>query len=313
MTGSHGLMHIPVMRDAVLVGLALKRDGHYLDCTFGRGGHARAMLEQLGPSGRLMLMDRDPDAIACAEREFGGDPRVAIRRANFSGLGEWDAVRDGLDGALLDLGVSSPQFDDAKRGFSFQSDAPLDMRMDPTVGGNAADFLARADEHEIANVLFRYGEERLSRRIARAIVARRSEAPITTTRDLAELVERALGRRERNKHPATRTFQALRIRVNDELGSLERALPAAAAALNPGGRLAVISFHSLEDRIAKHFIRGEIATPVRRGMPPRAVAAPLLRAIGRKQVADADEIVRNPRARSAVLRIAEKPVKGASA
>ena len=312
MTGSHGLMHIPVMRDAVLEGLALKPDGHYLDGTFGRGGHARAVLEQLGPSGRLLLMDRDPDAIAGAAREFGGDPRVAIRHVNFSELGEWDAVRDGLDGVLLDLGVSSPQLDDATRGFSFRSDAPLDMRMDPTTGESAADFLARAGEREIADVLFRYGEERMSRRIAHAIVVRRDEAPIATTRDLAELVEHTLGRRERHKHPATRTFQALRIRINDELGSLERVLPAVVVALNPGGRLAVISFHSLEDRIVKHFIRGEIAAPVRRGLPLPAVAAPPLRAVGRKQIADAEEIARNPRARSAVLRIAEKPVTGAS-
>ncbi|HET9817887.1 MAG TPA: 16S rRNA (cytosine(1402)-N(4))-methyltransferase RsmH [Rhodanobacteraceae bacterium] len=310
MTGSHGLMHIPVMRDAVLAGLALKPDGRYLDGTFGRGGHARAVLERLGPSGHLLLMDRDPDAVACATREFGGDPRVAIRHSNFSEMADWAEVRGGLDGVLLDLGVSSPQLDDATRGFSFQSDAPLDMRMDPTAGISAADFLARADEREIADVLFRYGEERMSRRIARAIVARRGEAPVATTRDLAELVERALGRRERHKHPATRTFQALRIRVNDELGSLEHALPAAAAALKPGGRLAVISFHSLEDRIVKRFIRGEIAAPVRRGLPPPPVAAPPLRAVGRKHMADADEIARNPRARSAVLRIAEKPATG---
>jgi 16S rRNA (cytosine1402-N4)-methyltransferase len=306
MTGSHGLMHIPVMRDAVLAGLAVKPDGRYLDGTFGRGGHARAILERLGASGRLLLVDRDPEAIASAEREFGGDPRVAIRHANFSRLGEWDEARAGLDGILLDLGVSSPQLDDASRGFSFQSDAPLDMRMDPTAGESAAEFLARADEREIADALFRYGEERMSRRIASAIVARRADAPVRTTRELAELVERVLGRRERNKHPATRAFQALRVQVNDELGSLERALPAAAAALKPGGRLAVISFHSLEDRIVKHFIRGEIPRPVRRGLPPPAVAEPPLRAVGRKLVADSAEVARNQRARSAVLRVAER-------
>ncbi|MGH8215801.1 MAG: 16S rRNA (cytosine(1402)-N(4))-methyltransferase RsmH [Rhodanobacteraceae bacterium] len=308
MTGSHGLMHIPVMRDAVLAGLAVKPNGCYLDGTFGRGGHARAILERLGPSGSLLLMDRDPEAVACAEREFGDDSRVRIRHANFSELGGWDAARAGVDGILLDLGVSSPQLDDASRGFSFQSDAPLDMRMDPTTGESAAEFLARADEREVADVLFRFGEERMSRRIGRAIVARRNEAPIATTRELAELVERALGRRERHKHPATRTFQALRLHVNDELGSLERALPAAAAALNPGGRLVVISFHSLEDRIVKQFIRGPQPRPVRRGLPPPpAVAEPLLRTVGRKQMADAAETGRNPRARSAVLRIAEKP------
>jgi 16S rRNA (cytosine1402-N4)-methyltransferase len=307
MTGSHGLMHIPVMRDAVLAGLALKPDGRYLDGTFGRGGHARAILERLGADGRLLLMDRDPEAIAHAHREFGGDARVSIRHANFSEMGDWHAARTALDGILLDLGVSSPQLDDASRGFSFQSDAPLDMRMDPTAGESAAEFLARAAESEIAEVLFRYGEERMSRRIARAIVARRAAAPVRSTRELAELVERVLGRRERHKHPATRTFQALRLHVNDELGSLERALPAAASVLEPGGRLAVISFHSLEDRIVKQFIRGPQPRPMRRGLPQPEVAPPPLRAVGRKRLADAVEVARNPRARSAVLRIAEKP------
>ncbi len=313
MTGSQGLEHIPVMRDAVLAGLVLRPAGCYLDGTFGRGGHARAILERLGADGRLLLMDRDPQAIAHARRAFGADPRVAIRHANFSELLEWDATRAGLDGVLLDLGVSSPQLDDAARGFSFQSDAPLDMRMDPTAGPSAAEFIARAGEHEIADVLFAYGEERMSRRIARAIVARRAEAPIATTRELAELVERTLGRRERHKHPATRTFQALRLHVNDELGSLQRALPAIVSALRPGGRLVVISFHSLEDRIVKRFIRGEVAAPSRRGLPSPAVAAPPLVAIGRAQKPDADEVARNPRARSAVLRVAEKAPAGGQA
>ena len=306
MTSSHGLMHIPVMRDAVLAGLAPQPDGRYLDGTFGRGGHARAILECLGANGRLLLMDRDPEAIAHAGREFASDPRVAIRHANFSEMAEWHEVCAGLDGVLLDLGVSSPQLDDAARGFSFQSDAPLDMRMDPTAGESAADFLARADESEIADVLFRYGEERMSRRIARAIVARRTESPLHTTRELAELVERTLGRRERNKHPATRTFQALRLQVNDELGSLERALPTAVEVLKPGGRLAVISFHSLEDRIVKQFIRGPQPASVRRGLPQPVAASAPLRAIGRAHMAGDDEIARNPRARSAVLRIAGK-------
>lgn len=310
MTVGRELGHIPVLREAVLAGLAVRPDGRYLDGTFGRGGHARAVLERLGPDGRLLLMDRDPAAIAHARQKFAGDPRVAIRHANFSELGEWDAVQAGLDGVLLDLGVSSPQLDDAARGFSFQSDAPLDMRMDPDTGESAAEFLARAEEHEIADVLFRDGEERMSRRIARAIVARRVETPIRSTRELAELIEHTLGRRERNKHPATRSFQALRIHVNDELGSLERALPAAAATLQPGGRLAVISFHSLEDRVVKQFIRGPQPVHVRRGLPqPPAPPAPL-RAVGRAVKPDAAEIVRNPRARSAVLRIAEKPLAG---
>jgi 16S rRNA (cytosine1402-N4)-methyltransferase len=306
MTAGRELQHIPVMREAVLAGLALRPDGRYLDGTFGRGGHARAMLDRLDANGRWVLMDRDPQAIAHARREFGGDARVTIRHANFAEMADWDAARAGLDGVLLDLGVSSPQLDDAARGFSFQSDAPLDMRMDPTTGMSAADFLANADEHEIADVLFRYGEERMSRRIARAVVARRAESPITTTRELAELVERTLGRRERNKHPATRTFQALRLHVNDELGSLERALPAAVKVLKPGGRLAVISFHSLEDRIVKQFIRGPRPVAVRRGLPaPPSQPAPL-RAVDRAQMPDAAEVERNPRARSAVLRIAER-------
>jgi 16S rRNA (cytosine1402-N4)-methyltransferase len=306
MTGSHELMHIPVLRDAALAGLALRPDSRCLDGTFGRGGHARAILERLGDAGRLLLMDRDPEAIAYATREFGADPRVAIRHANFAAMAEWDAARGGLDAVLLDLGVSSPQLDDAARGFSFQTDAPLDMRMDPTTGESAADFLARADAGEIADVLFRYGEERMSRRIARAIVARRAEAPLATTRELADLVEHVLGRPERHKHPATRTFQALRLQVNDELGSLERALPAAVAVLKPGGRLVVISFHSLEDRIVKQFIRGPQAVRVRRGLPTPAVAPAPLRAVGHAQKADAEEVARNPRARSAVLRVAER-------
>jgi 16S rRNA (cytosine1402-N4)-methyltransferase len=306
MTAGREFQHIPVMREAVLTGLAVRPDGHYLDGTFGRGGHARAILDGLGADGRLLLMDRDPQAIVHARREFGGDGRVAIRHANFSTMAEWNDARAGMDGVLLDLGVSSPQLDDAARGFSFQSDAPLDMRMDPTNGTSAADFLANADEREIADVLFRYGEERMSRRIARAIVARRAESPISTTRELAELVEHTLGRRERNKHPATRTFQALRLHVNDELGSLERGLPAAVEVLKPGGRLAVISFHSLEDRIVKQFIRGPQPLPVRRGLPAPPLQPAPLRAIGRAHMPAADEIERNPRARSAVLRIAEK-------
>lgn len=313
MTDGRVLQHIPVLRDAVLAGLAVRPDGRYLDGTFGRGGHARAILAMLGPGGRLLLMDRDPAAIAHAQSEFGSDPRVAIRHANFSALADWDEAR-GLDGILLDLGVSSPQLDDAARGFSFQSDAPLDMRMDPTSGYSAAEFLAQADEGDIADVLWRYGEERMSRRIARAIVARRGEVPITTTLALAELVERTLGRRERHKHPATRTFQALRLHVNDELGSLERVLPAATAALNPGGRLAVISFHSLEDRIVKQFIRGDAERMrVPRGLPQPVTALPPLRAIGHAQKADDEELARNPRARSAVLRIAEKRAPGDAA
>ncbi|HEX7128606.1 MAG TPA: 16S rRNA (cytosine(1402)-N(4))-methyltransferase RsmH [Rhodanobacteraceae bacterium] len=302
--------HIPVMRDEAIAGLAVRPHGRYLDGTFGRGGHARAILERLDRDGRLLLMDRDPQAIAEARRAFAADPRVAIRHGNFAELAQWEEARE-LDGVLLDLGVSSPQLDDPARGFSFQSDAPLDMRMDATSGESAAEFLARADDTEIADVLWRYGEERLSRRIARAVVAQRAQAPIRTTRELADLVERTIGRRERNKHPATRTFQGLRIHVNDELGSLQRGLEAAVQVLKPGGRLAVISFHSLEDRIVKNFIRGERPAVARRGLPPPQVAEPPLRAIGRAQFPSGAETAANPRARSAVLRIAERVLIGA--
>jgi len=205
--------HIPVMLEEALAGLNLRNDGTYLDGTFGRGGHAHALLARLGPDARLLLMDRDPAALAVARAEFGDDPRVAIRHGSFADLLEWDAARTGLDGVLLDLGVSSPQLDDASRGFSFQSDAPLDMRMDPTHGESAARFLARANEAQITDVLWQFGEERHSRRIARAIVERRRETPIERTGELADLIAQTIGRREPGKHPATRSFQALRIAV----------------------------------------------------------------------------------------------------
>lgn len=303
--------HAPVMLAEVLEGLRVKADGTYLDGTFGRGGHAREVLARLGPNGRLLLMDRDPEAIASAQREFATDARVTVEHGNFAGMAEWPEALAGLDGVLLDLGVSSPQLDDAARGFSFQGDGPLDMRMDPTRGIGAAQWLAQAGETEISDVLWRHGEEKMSRRIARAIVEKRADKPLATTRELADLVARTIGYRERHKHPATRTFQALRIHVNDEIGSLESGLAAAQRCLKPGGRLAVISFHSLEDRIVKNFIRGEIARPVRRGLPmPETAPAPFV-AIGRAQQAGEAELARNPRARSAVLRIAEKRAEAA--
>jgi 16S rRNA (cytosine1402-N4)-methyltransferase len=298
--------HVPVLLAETLEGLRVVEDGIYLDGTYGRGGHARAVLARLGPHGRLLVMDRDPDAIADAESELGQDPRVAIRHAAFAGLADWEETSGGLDGVLFDLGVSSPQLDEPARGFSFQADGPLDMRMDPTRGVSAADWLAQAGEAEIADVLWRLGEERMSRRIARAIVAARSTAPLTTTRQLADLVAKTIGHRERNKHPATRTFQALRIHVNDELGQLEQGLEAATSRLKPGGRLAVISFHSLEDRVVKQFIRGEEAPRVRRGLPQPEAAPSALVAIGRAIFASDTETAANPRARSAVLRVAER-------
>ncbi|HKR77039.1 MAG TPA: 16S rRNA (cytosine(1402)-N(4))-methyltransferase RsmH [Rhodanobacter sp.] len=301
------LRHIPVMLDEAVEGLAVQAGGRYLDGTFGRGGHARAVLSRLGPGGRLLLMDRDPKAIAAARDAFAAEPRVAIRHANFASLAEWDETAAGLDGVLLDLGVSSPQLDEAARGFSFMADAPLDMRMDTSQGESAADFLAHAPEREIADVLWQFGEERFSRKIARAIVERRAESPLTRTGELAALIERVVGRREPGKHPATRSFQALRIRVNGELDSVRRGLDAALDRLKPGGRLAVISFHSLEDRIVKQFIRdhsGRVQGS-RRG-PPQAAAPAELAAVGKAQFPSDAELAANPRARSAVLRVAEK-------
>lgn len=298
--------HVPVMLTEVLEGLCVRPDGIYLDGTFGRGGHARELLKKLGPDGRLLLMDRDPEAIASAQNEFAKDARVHIRHANFAAIADWQEAISGLDGVLLDLGVSSPQLDDATRGFSFQHEGPLDMRMDPTRGLSAAQWLAAADVQEIADVLWRHGEEKMSRRIARAIVERTSERPLATTRELADLVAKTIGYRERNKHPATRTFQALRIHINDELGALQHGLVSALACLKAGGRLAVISFHSLEDRTVKQFIRGEVVRAVRRGLPPPEVKSSPLLAIGKARFAGDAELATNPRSRSAVLRVAEK-------
>jgi 16S rRNA (cytosine1402-N4)-methyltransferase len=298
--------HAPVMLEEVIEALRIKPQGTYLDGTFGRGGHARELLERLDGDARLLLMDRDPEAIAQAREAFGGDSRVRIRQSSFAGLDKWEETEAGLDGVFLDLGVSSPQLDDARRGFSFQAEGPLDMRMDPASGRGAAEWLAAATEIEIADVLWRYGEERLSRRIARAIVERREQQPIRTTSQLADLVVRTIGHRERHKHPATRTFQALRIHVNDELGALQTGLEAALRRLRPEGRLVVISFHSLEDRVVKHFMRGQGVQPIqRRSLPPLEAPEPALRALGKQFAADLEVSV-NPRSRSAVLRVAEK-------
>lgn len=309
MAGESASGHVPVLLEEAVAALALRPSGRYLDATFGRGGHAARIHAQLGPEGRLLLLDRDPAAIEVAERKFAGDKRVAIRHGGFDGLAEWDETAVGLDGVLMDLGVSSPQIDDAARGFSFQGDGPLDMRMDPTMGEDAMAFLARAGETEIADVLWNLGEERMSRRIARAIVARRDESPIRRTRELAELVAATIGRREPGQHPATRTFQALRIHVNDELGQVERGLKAAVTRLRPGGRLAVISFHSLEDRLVKRFMRDRARTeaPARRGLPPApGQVAPTLAVISGPVRPGSSELARNPRARSAILRVAER-------
>jgi 16S rRNA (cytosine1402-N4)-methyltransferase len=298
--------HVPVLYTQVLEGLQVIEDGTYLDGTFGRGGHARGVLQRLGPGGRLLVMDKDPDAIAVAEQSFGTDPRVSIHRGSFAELAQVAAPAS-LDGILFDLGVSSPQLDVAARGFSFGKDGPLDMRMDPDSGESAAAWLARADDREIADVLWTYGEEKQSRRIARAIVARRAEQPLIRTAQLAELIASVMPRGKDKIHPATRSFQAIRIHVNRELADLEAGLDAAIAALKPGGRLTVISFHSLEDRIVKQFInRHAKAPPTNRRLPEAQVFVPTLLAIGGAIKAEDDELAVNPRARSAVLRVAEK-------
>jgi 16S rRNA (cytosine1402-N4)-methyltransferase len=303
--------HKPVLLDEVLAGLAVKADGRYCDATFGRGGHAAAILAQLGPAGRVCAIDRDPQAIAAGRERFASEPRLTLVRGSFGRLEERvraAGLEGELQGVLLDLGVSSPQLDEAGRGFSFMQDGPLDMRMDNESGISAAQWLARAGEREIADVLFKLGEEKFSRRIARAIVAARGTAPIVTTRQLADIVAGAVPTREPGKHPATRTFQAIRIHVNRELEEVEAALPQAVNLLAPGGRLCVISFHSLEDRLVKRFIRREAqGDPVYAGLPNIPThARPRLRLVGGAVMPGEAEVAANPRARSAVLRIAER-------
>jgi 16S rRNA (cytosine1402-N4)-methyltransferase len=303
--------HTPVLLDEVLAGLAVKADGRYCDATFGRGGHAAAILGQLGPAGRLCGIDRDPAAIAAGRERFAAESRLTLVRGSFGRLEErvraagWEGE---LQGVLLDLGVSSPQLDEAGRGFSFMQDGPLDMRMDNESGLSAAQWLARAGEREIADVLFKLGEEKFSRRIARAIVAARAATPIATTRQLADIVAGAVPTREPGKHPATRTFQAIRIHVNRELEEVEAALPQAVNLLAPGGRLCVISFHSLEDRLVKRFMRREAqGDPIYAELPDVPPhARPRLQLIGGAVMPGDAEIARNPRARSAVLRVAER-------
>jgi 16S rRNA (cytosine1402-N4)-methyltransferase len=307
MDGAAG--HAPVLLGEVLDALAVRPDGFYVDATFGRGGHSRAVLERLGERGTLLAIDRDPQAVAAAREQLGADPRAQIVHAPFSSLSEVLAGTDRkADGILLDLGVSSPQLDDAARGFSFLRDGPLDMRMDPGCGESAAQWLAQAGEREIAMVIARLGEDRYARRIARAIVAARAEAPIDTTGRLADVVSRAVPTREPGKHPATRTFQALRIHVNRELEELEQVLPQAVGSLAPGGRLAVISFHSLEDRMVKRFLRRAAQDdPAWAGLPAvPAHARATLRLVGRAVFPSEEEVAANPRARSAVLRTAER-------
>ena len=302
--------HVPVLVEEVLEALAPCAGGFYVDGTFGRGGHAARLLEAVGPTGSLLALDRDPAAIAAGRARFIGEPRIELVQADFAALAEVVAARArgrAVQGVLLDLGVSSPQLDEPSRGFSFAKDGPLDMRMDTTCGESAAEWLARVDERELSRVIFELGEERFARRIAAAIVSARAVQPLTGTLQLAQIVQRTVRTRD-GKHPATRSFQAIRMFINDELGQLRRALEAAYAVLAPGGRLAVISFHSLEDRIVKQFIRLKSSVdPVFAGLPVIPPSArPVMREVGRKRRATEAEIARNPRARSAVLRCAER-------
>jgi 16S rRNA (cytosine1402-N4)-methyltransferase len=303
--------HQPVLLDEVLEALAVKPGGVYVDGTFGRGGHAAAILAQLGPEGRLLAMDKDPEAVHSARMQFGNDPRFEIEQGAFTMLSQLLAQRQlqgRVNGLLLDLGVSSPQLDDPMRGFSFIADGPLDMRMDPESGISAAQWLQQADEREIADVLRRLGEERFAGRIARAIVTSRATAPLRTTLQLASLIEAVVPSREQHKHPATRSFLALRIFINHELDDVHAVLEQVPDALAPHGRLAVISFHSLEDRIVKRFIRDEYqGEPAPVEFPLAGMDyQPRLRPLGKAIRAGQAELQRNPRARSAVLRVAER-------
>jgi 16S rRNA (cytosine1402-N4)-methyltransferase len=298
-------VHIPVLASEAVDALVVDAEGTYVDGTFGRGGHSRAILERLGPHGRLVALDRDPDA----ERAARGvsDPRFSFFRTRFSGLAE---VLKGerVNGMLFDLGASSPQLDDPARGFSFRLDAPLDMRMDPSAGPTAAQWLATAEEQQIRQVIRDYGEERFAKQIAAAIVAARARGPLLRTRELADLVAGAVRTREPGQDPATRTFQALRIHLNRELEEVSLMLPQATAHLAAGGRLAVIAFHSLEDRIVKRFLQSLARPEVPLGLPLRAseMPQPALKLVGRAVRASAQETRRNPRARSAILRVAER-------
>ena len=303
--------HAPVLAAEALAGLALEAGGYYVDATFGRGGHTALILQALGREGGMLALDRDPQAIAFGQQRFADEVRLTLVHASFADLGTLvplHAHGRACRGVLFDLGVSSPQLDDAHRGFSFRSDGPLDMRMDPTRGEPVSAWLARAGVDEIREVIATFGEERFARRVARAVVEARSERPLTRTAELASLVARAVRTREPGKHPATRTFQALRMFINDELGSLERGLRGALTALGVGGRLAVITFHSLEDRAVKRFMQRESqpdpALAHLPSLPPGA--QPALRIVGRKCRPSPEELKRNPRARSALLRVAEK-------
>ncbi|AYY57932.1 16S rRNA (cytosine(1402)-N(4))-methyltransferase RsmH [Burkholderia multivorans] len=306
------LQHRTVLLDEAVESLVTRPDGIYVDGTFGRGGHSRAVLARLGPAGRLIAFDKDPRAIETAQAM--ADARFSIVHDSFASMRGALAARgiEKVSGVLLDLGVSSPQVDDPARGFSFRADGPLDMRMDPTRGESAAEWLARASLQELTEVIRDYGEERFAFQIAKALVARRAESdrlgPLDSTGELAQIVGHVVKTREKGKDPATRTFQAIRIHVNQELADLQVVLDAALSLLEQGGRLVVISFHSLEDRIVKRFMQAHASAPaVDRRLPIRAVdlPSPPLKIIGRQFPSEA-EVAANPRARSAVMRIAER-------
>ena len=312
--GENGIEHVqdqhqPVLLAEAIGALEIAQHGLYLDGTFGRGGHSKAIIERMGANGKLFAIDKDPQAIEAGEKELGGDSRFSITQGSFADLGQlvrdW-GIEGSLDGVLFDLGVSSPQLNDPERGFSFMKDGPLDMRMNPWQGVCAAEWLAKADEREISRVLWEFGEERHARRIARSIVKVRQREPLVRTSQLARLVEETIGRAEK-KHPATRCFQAIRIWVNNELSDLAVGLEAAIEQLRPGGRLVVISFHSLEDRLVKRTLR-EAVRPgqVRRNIPEHPDSKPRLRLIGKPIRPSESEISANPSARSAVMRVAEK-------
>lgn len=303
--------HLPVLLDEVIQNLIIQPDGIYVDATFGRGGHSQAILNQLSSAGRLLALDKDPSAIAYAKQRFADDPRFMIQHGSFADLEKILKTQNWfgkLTGILFDLGVSSPQLDEAERGFSFMRDGKLDMRMDSSQGLDAAEWLAQVKEEELANVLYEYGEEKFSRRIAKSIVEKRNENPITTTKELAEIVSAAIPRWEKHKHPATRSFLAIRIAINHELDDLKIALEKSLEALAIGGRMAVISFHSLEDRMVKRFIqRHERGGDFPAGLPVHNdMFRPRLKRLGRAIKPSQEEVTFNPRARSAVLRIAEK-------
>ncbi len=306
-----GDSHRPVLLEEAVERLAIRPEGVYVDGTYGRGGHSREILARLRPAGRLIAIDRDPEAVTSGQVAFVDDRRFFIYRGAFSMLeriAQQTGVEGQVNGVLLDLGVSSTQIDNPERGFSFLHDGPLDMRMDPDTGESVAEWLKRASGNEIADVIYQFGEERFARRIARAIVATRVTTPITTTQQLATIISASIPNRERHKHPATRTFQALRIFINRELDELSACLDQSLRVLAPAGRLVVISFHSLEDRLVKRFIRAHTreAPPDPRAPWLQSTAIPALRAITKAVHPQAAEIAANPRARSAVLRTAER-------